>query len=304
VQDYRDLGLVLADGDKLSSAVEDGWVYKKSESHLPLKYHGVVSFAWRNNDGVKTEYKGLIHAMFENGAIIQDVADSLNWGSSFNPILQWRPVVLQSVSPTVSPKEDKLMKPSEVDQSCREPKAIFNTESTIFSDRLRKAMGDFESGDLDMSIITGKLMKPVYTAEMHEKGKLPPVGVECSLKSGSLTQWFNGVCVGYDEEFAVFKMCDDYPFGGRYAGFCLDRIKPIIKTIKVNGFDVPAPMSEAPECSSEYFVIDILSYSLFSSIEWEGDDKDNQWLSKGIIHSTKSAAIAHAKAILGIDPNA
>ena len=37
---------------------------------------------------------------------------------------------------------------------------------------------------------------------------------------------------------------------------------------------------------------------------WQGDDTSVSWLSRGLIHSTESAAIAHAKAMLGIDPNA
>lgn len=91
---------------------------------------------------------------------------------------------------------------------------------------------------------------------------------------------------------------------GNCACYIIECIKPIIKTIKVNGFDVPAPMSEVPEIDSKYFVIDLLDKELFSDVKWKGDCKDFQWLQKGVVHSTKSAAIAHARAMIGINPNA
>lgn len=37
---------------------------------------------------------------------------------------------------------------------------------------------------------------------------------------------------------------------------------------------------------------------------WCGDVCDTRWLPRGILHSTKEAAVAHAKAMLGIDPYA
>ena len=77
------------------------------------------------------------------------------------------------------------------------------------------------------------------------------------------------------------------------------RIKP--KIIKVNGFDVPAPIeSTLPEI---YYMPCLSSIGLYTWSNTEGGTVDNICWRRGICHSTKEAAIAHAKALLGIDPN-
>ena len=83
-----------------------------------------------------------------------------------------------------------------------------------------------------------------------------------------------------------------------------DEFKPIIKTIKVNGFDVPAPMSEAPEHRQMVYLASSAHIDFNLDFTWQDDEAAVRWLSRGMIHSTKPAAIAHAKAMLGIDPNA
>lgn len=74
-------------------------------------------------------------------------------------------------------------------------------------------------------------IKPIFTQAMSDVGAFPDVGMECLLRSGSLKNWYKGKCIGFDiteiGDFAVFAMCDDYPFIGRYAGFQAERIKPI-----------------------------------------------------------------------------
>lgn len=317
VQDYKQLGLVFIQGDYINT--HEG---KKQE---PLNCYGVgycndsrsndekfvIEFAWRNNDGVKPEYRGVIEVALRNGSTCCKYdSDAYLWPKAFSSVFKWRPVVLQSESP----KEDKLMEPSEVGQSCREPKAIFNTESTMFGDRLRKVMGDFENGDLDMSVITGKPMKPVYTAEMHARNELPPVNSKvkvCIEEAGFYVDEqdvkFEGKAVTVKAAFSNTEsekiVAVENEDGNCYC-YIIECIKPIIKTIKVNGFDVPAPMSEAPELGSEYFIPSINNDDFVEHHEFHGDSYDKRWLSRGLIHSTKSAAIAHAKAMLGINPNA
>ena len=78
------------------------------------------------------------------------------------------------------------------------------------------------------------------------------------------------------------------------------RIKP--KTIKVNGFDVPEPLSSIRE-EEKYFIPAIDLPSMWDEFEWYGDSADHMLKKRGICHPTKEAAIAHAKALLGIDPN-
>ena len=79
------------------------------------------------------------------------------------------------------------------------------------------------------------------------------------------------------------------------------RIKP--RTITVNGFEVPEPMQEAPTAGAEYFTPNITGDELWARANWNSDRFDKRWLSRGLCHTTNEAAIAHAKAMLGIDPN-
>lgn len=82
---------------------------------------------------------------------------------------------------------------------------------------------------------------------------------------------------------------------------CKYRVKP--KTILVNGFEVPEPMREAPNDGVKYFFPNLSYNDYFWRHEWENDRVDVRVLERGLCHSTKEAAIAHAKAMLGIDPN-
>jgi hypothetical protein len=75
------------------------------------------------------------------------------------------------------------------------------------------------------------------------------------------------------------------------------------KTIKVNGFDVPEPLREPLKNNVNYCIPDPKMEDLFDYQTWTGHRLDMVWLSRGLIHLTKENAIAHAKAMLGIDPN-
>lgn len=264
VEYYRNLGLVFVNGD---FTIESDGSSNRGDSGFDVdRYFNqdsafntskVESFAWRNNEGAKPDYKGDKEIELRNGKV--KLTSSLNsddnedWSilCASSDIVKWRPVVLQSESPTVSPKEDKTM-------------------------------------------------KPIYTAEMHAKGELPPVGAECILTVNNEPRPAKVTYIGKD-----IVCCSNVDGGAEYA--CLLGVvsfKPIIKTIKVNGFDVPAPMSEAPDCGSEYFIPSINNDEFFDYHHFHGDSHDKRWLSRGMVHSTESAAIAHAKAMLGIDPNA
>ena len=78
------------------------------------------------------------------------------------------------------------------------------------------------------------------------------------------------------------------------------RRKP--RTHKVNGFEVPEPMREAPEVGSSYWVPSIDTTVLAFSCFWEGDMFDERRLERGLVHATKEAAIANAKAMIGEQP--
>jgi len=96
-------------------------------------------------------------------------------------------------------------------------------------------------------------------------------------------------------------MQGDFPANGNFI-YGLDfSIKP--KMMIVNGFEVPEPMRLLPAIGSLYFTPYIKNCVQPDEIEYEGDKLDLMWISLGICHSTKDAAIAHAKAMLNIDPN-
>ena len=74
------------------------------------------------------------------------------------------------------------------------------------------------------------------------------------------------------------------------------RRKP--RTITINGREVPEPMRSAPAIGSRYYLVDTSSRQLFGIENWDGDAIEQIWLSRGLCHSTKEAAIAHAEALL------
>lgn len=83
------------------------------------------------------------------------------------------------------------------------------------------------------------------------------------------------------------------------------RVKPEApKTIKVNGFDVPEPMREAPVLDTRCFIAWPLVADYFEEVFWSAEGYIILCLSRGLLHSTQEAAVAHAKAMLGIDPYA
>lgn len=272
VKDYKQLGLVFIQGDYINT--------HEGKKQSPLNRYGVgycndsrsnddkfaVEFAWRNNDGVKPEYKGQIEAYLNNAIEISGIyADRQLWSIGYlNSVAKWRPVVMQSESSTVSSKEDKPM-------------------------------------------------KPVYTAEMHARNELPPVDSKvkvCIKEAGFYVDEqdvkFEGKAVTVKAAFSNTEsekiVAVENEDGNCYC-YIIECIKPIIKTIKVNGFDVPAPMSEAPMIDGGYFTPQTGFEVFYCENKWRSDVYDHRFLSRGLVHATKSAAIAHAKAMLGINPN-
>lgn len=75
------------------------------------------------------------------------------------------------------------------------------------------------------------------------------------------------------------------------------------KTITVNGFEVPAPIDKAPHAGDVYWVPYPLGKTLCMASTYK-DACDRVRFERGLIHANKEAAVAHAKAMLGIDPKA
>ena len=79
-------------------------------------------------------------------------------------------------------------------------------------------------------------------------------------------------------------------------------LTPVIKTIVVNGFEVPAPITCPPKEGTYYHVASVMGEEYFELLWWFGDSINRLALERGLAHTTKEAAVAHAKAMLGIDP--
>lgn len=330
VQDYLDLGLAFVDDDKLRSSTNnkddkevcmsglciahqrycDGFRGGNAIFFYPSEW-APSSFAWRNNDGVKPEYKGLIHAMFENGDIIQDFAKSLNWGGSFNSIIQWRPVVSMCNHTELKPRISFVSAIS-IDS----PKFTVKEEKPKTTTTVNIEGRDYilVSHKPAASPKEDESMKPVYTAEMHARNELPPVDSKVKVCIEEAGFELEGNDTKHEGKVVTVKAAFINKGGekivaiesdkGSCACYIIKCIKPIIKTIKVNGFDVPAPMSEAPEIGDEYFTPQTGYAVFYCANKWICDGYDRRFLSRGLVHATESAAIAHAKAMLGIDPNA
>jgi len=77
-------------------------------------------------------------------------------------------------------------------------------------------------------------------------------------------------------------------------------LKP--RTHVVNGFTVPAQEVESLPFGTEYWTIDFSEDELVYNYIWDDDTTDEKLLSRNIVFLTAEAAIANAKAMLGIDP--
>ena len=79
------------------------------------------------------------------------------------------------------------------------------------------------------------------------------------------------------------------------------RRKP--ETIYINGQEVPKPTTEPLEYAAKYFVTEMDTGLLYCQSEWYNDAVDKRRMSRGLAHTTKEAAIAHAKALLSFTQN-
>lgn len=72
-----------------------------------------------------------------------------------------------------------------------------------------------------------------------------------------------------------------------------------VKPLTINGHAVPEPMRVAPAEGAIYWMPIIAKPTEFASGKrWDGDIFDNARLQRGLCHSTREAAEAHAKALI------
>lgn len=106
---------------------------------------------------------------------------------------------------------------------------------------------------------------------------------------------------GYDAEY-------QRPEGGKWFPASVNGVDPFTdpqcnwrtkpRTIKIGDFEVPEPLREAPEKGSLFFFVNL--HSDPSGLVWGDQYHDEKWLSMGLCHATKEAAIAHARALIAV----
>lgn len=75
------------------------------------------------------------------------------------------------------------------------------------------------------------------------------------------------------------------------------------KTININGYEVPEPVSEKPEVGTKYFTPELTIGGTWCCHVWQDDAADKISLHSGIIHLTEEAAKLHAEALLSFTKN-
>ena len=76
------------------------------------------------------------------------------------------------------------------------------------------------------------------------------------------------------------------------------RFKP--RTIRIGDMEATEPMRVAPIGGEVYWVVDLMAQELCTELAWNGADPERRWLSIGVCHVTKKAAIQHAKALIAL----
>ena len=77
------------------------------------------------------------------------------------------------------------------------------------------------------------------------------------------------------------------------------RMEP--RTITVNGFEIAAPERGSPHLNQYYYYPTPAQEYFISQLKWVSDGMDLIRLKRGLVHLTKENAIAHARAMLGIE---
>lgn len=167
-------------------------------------------------------------------------------------------------------------------------------------------------------------MKPTHTIEELFKlaGKENEMKPEKNLKPFDLEKALDGgqvVTRGGKEvtQITLFECDSRYPLCAVLDGYIYSFTKDGLnsthersvndlfmkqKTHIVNGFEVPAPETKAPDRGVEHYLPEVIAADYYASNRWYGADADNRILSRNILFLTKEDAIANAKAMLGINP--
>lgn len=74
------------------------------------------------------------------------------------------------------------------------------------------------------------------------------------------------------------------------------KLKP--KFITINNINFPEPLSIEPDMDSECWIVAPAADCLAYSLVWSSTPYEKEWLKRGLLHSSKDNAIAHAKALI------
>lgn len=97
------------------------------------------------------------------------------------------------------------------------------------------------------------------------------------------------------KDWPVEKVMNDLPGTGGY-------YRRKVKTRVINGYTVPAPVTEAPKLNSTYWVCDPSLQNWRLKSYWSNDNYDNVLFQRGLVFLDEKSAIANAKAMCGINP--
>lgn len=123
-----------------------------------------------------------------------------------------------------------------------------------------------------------------HMADNVRAGKSPVDGLQIEGVS-RIGKWSN-----INKDISIDRL---YKLDGEF------RVKP--KTHTLNGYDVPAPETDAPEVGTEYWVLDSFERDGVCQHSWGGDKCDLFALQNGLWLS-KEDAIANRKALRGENP--
>jgi hypothetical protein len=164
VKDFKDAGLVFAEGDIMQGNAENQSLENSClrglmeiNSRLPVRITDqwiVNSFAWRKNTGVKPDFDGEIEWTGKSVLALYEInIGKLKWGPTVH---KWRPLLNQPGTVQTETNEEK-----EFFDKCKDKDGIFykGFSAQEFLDKCN-ATPDLE---------------PVFTQEMSDNGELPPI---------------------------------------------------------------------------------------------------------------------------------
>lgn len=116
---------------------------------------------------------------------------------------------------------------------------------------------------------------------------------------GAGVEYFDGLFTSAGERWKQVEFSHNWAMPSA----CKYRFKP--KTIKIGNIEVPEPMHFAPAINSFFWAPELVEGmpTVFTSY-WSGGPNDFERLRNGFCHTSKEAALAHAKALVEVTKQA